>query len=283
MEVSSQTALGSFRNLSLGLRKVKDMKLKGKVAIITGAGRGLGRASALEMAKEGAYLVILSRTLPEIEATSRMIEKVGGNALSLKADISRPTNVQEAVDKAQSHFGKIDILMNNAAIIGPIRPLYEIDEGEWNICMDINLKGYFLFSKAVIPHMINQHRGKIINLTSGLGVMAMSLFGGYSIAKAGVIHLTRILAVELKDYNIQVNGLDPGVMDTKMQEKLRNLGPEVLGNDIYAEFSGFKQRGLLKPPERVAKLAVFLASEESNSITGENGTETHYMRLGYKG
>lgn len=259
------------------------MKLKGKVAIITGAGRGLGRASALEMAREGAHLVILSRTAPDIEATSRMVEELGGKALSLKADISRQKDVEEAVDKARSHFGKIDILMNNAAVTGPVKPLYEVDEQDWDICMDINVKGSFLFSKAVIPHMIRQKRGKIINVTSGLGVMAMSLFGGYSIAKAGIIHLTRILAEELKPHNIQVNGLDPGMMDTRMQEDLRNLGPEVLGDAIYAQFSGYKEKGLLKPPERVAKLAVFLASDESDSITGENGTEKHYMQLGYKG
>jgi len=259
------------------------MRLRGKVAIITGAGKGLGRASAVEMAREGAYLVILSRTSPEIEETSRMIEEAGGEVLPLKADISRATDVEEAVDKALSRFGTVDILMNNAAVIGPVRPLYEVDEKDWDMCMDINVKGYYLFSKAVIPHMIRQKRGKIINLTSGLGVMAMPLFGGYSIAKAGVIHLTKILAEELKPHNIQVNGLDPGVMDTKMQEDLRNLGPEVLGDAIYAEFSGYKEKGILKPPERVAKLAVFLASEESNSITGENGTETHYKRLGYTG
>jgi NAD(P)-dependent dehydrogenase (short-subunit alcohol dehydrogenase family) len=259
------------------------MKLKGKVAIVTGAGRGLGRTSAIEMAKEGAHLVIVSRTQPEIDATSRMIEEVGGKTLSLQGDISRPKDVEEAVNKAQSHFGGIDILMNNAAVTGPVKPLYEVDEGDWDVCMDINLKGSFLFSKAVIPHMIRQRGGKIINVTSGLGVMAMPLFGGYSIAKAGVIHLTRILAEELKPHNIQVNGLDPGVMDTKMQEDLRNLGPQVLGDKIYAEFSGYKEKGILKPPERVAKLAVFLASSESDSITGENGTEKHYVGLGYKG
>ena len=111
----------------------------------------------------------------------------------------------------------------------------------------------------------------------------MPLFGGFSIAKAGIIHLTKILAAELKAHKIQVNGLDPGVMDTRMQEELRNLGPEALGDKTYAEFSGLKEKGLLKPPERVAKLAVFLASGESDSITGENGTETHYTRFGYTG
>ena len=163
------------------------------------------------MAREGAQVVILGRTTPDMETTSRMVEEVGGKVLSVQGDISRPKDVEEAVDKAQSHFGKIDILMNNAAVIGPVKPLYEVDEEAWDICMDINVKGSFLFSKAVIPHMIRWKRGKIINVMSGLGVMAMPLFGGYSIAKAGVIHLTRILAEELKPHNIQVNGLDPGV------------------------------------------------------------------------
>jgi len=259
------------------------MRLKEKVAIITGAGRGLGRASALEMAKEGASVVILSRTTAEIEATSRMVEEVGGRVLPLTGDISRPTDVEEAVGKALSSFGKIDILMNNAAVIGPIGTLHEVDREEWNMGMDVILGGAFLFCKAVIPHMVNQRKGKIINVTSGLGLIAMPLFGVYSVAKAGVIHLTRILAEELRDYNIQVNGLDPGVMDTRMQEELRNLGPGVLGDEIHREFSGYKVKGILKPPEKVAHLAVFLASEESNSITGENGTESHYKRFGYGG
>ena len=259
------------------------MRLREKVAIITGGGRGLGRAAAVEMAKEGAQVVVLSRTSAEIEATSRIVEEGGGKALPLTGDISRPEDVEKAVDEAYSQFGRIDILMNNAATTGPVGRLYEIDEADWDSCMNTNVKGHYLFSRAVIPHMIRQKQGKIINVTSGLGVMAMPLFGGYSIAKAGVIHLTRILAEELKDHNIQVNGLDPGVMDTKMQEELRSLGPEVLGNAIYAEFAGYKERGLLKPPERIARLAVFLASEESNTITGQNGTEKHYMSLGYKG
>ena len=259
------------------------MRLKEKVAIITGAGRGLGSASALEMAKEGASVVILSRTTAEIEATSRIVEEVGGRALPLTGDISRPTDVEEAVDKALSSFGKIDILMNNAAVIGPIGKVHEVDREEWNRGMDVILGVTFLFCKAVIPHMVNQRGGKIINVTSGLGLIAMPLFGVYSVAKAGVIHLTRILAEELRDYNIQVNGLDPGVMDTRMQEELRNLGPGVLGDEIHREFSGYKVKGILKPPEKVARLAVFLASEESNSITGENGTESHYKGLGYGG
>lgn len=119
----------------------------------------------------------------------------------------------------------------------------------------------------------------IINVTSGLGEMVMPLFGAYSITKAGLIHLTKIMAEELKEYNIRVNGLDPGVMDTRMQEYLRGLGPEILGEKAYRDFLAMKQMGRLKPPEKAARLALFLASEESDSINGEIGTETFYKKL----
>jgi 3-oxoacyl-[acyl-carrier protein] reductase len=110
----------------------------------------------------------------------------------------------------------------------------------------------------------------------------MPFFGAYSVTKAGLIHLTKIMSEELECYNIQVNGLDPGVMDTRMQEEIRNLGPEILGDEMFHEFTSMKERGILKPPEKVAKLVVFLASGESDSITGENGTENFYTRLGYR-
>jgi 3-oxoacyl-[acyl-carrier protein] reductase len=173
--------------------------------------------------------------------------------------------------------------MNNAAIVGPLKSTFKIKEREWNQAMDINLKGVYLFSKAVIPHMIKQRRGKIINVISGLGEIVMPPFGAYSVAKAGLIHLTRFMAEELKDYDIQVNGLDPGIMDTRMQEEIRASGPEVLGMELYKQVLGWKKRGELKPPERVARLAVFLASGASDSFTGENGTETYYRKWGYRG
>jgi 3-oxoacyl-[acyl-carrier protein] reductase len=259
------------------------MKLKDKVAIITGAGRGLGRASAIEMAKEDASVAIISRTLSELTETANKIKAFGGNVLSIKADVSKGKDILKIVDKTISAFGKINILMNNAAIIGPIAPMFKVEDETWKATLDIILKGPFMLSKATISHMIKDGGGKIINVTSGLGVMAMPLFGAYSISKAGLIHLTRIMAEELSDYNIQVNGLDPGVMDTRMQEEVRAMGPEILGKDIYDEFLSMKLRGQLKPPEKVAKLALFLASDESNNIMGENGTESYYKRFGYHG
>jgi NAD(P)-dependent dehydrogenase (short-subunit alcohol dehydrogenase family) len=172
--------------------------------------------------------------------------------------------------------------MNNAAVLGPVKPLGEVRESEWNRVFGVNLKGPLLLSKAVIPHMAQQRKGKIINVTSGLGEMTLPFFGPYSMTKAALIHLTRILAGELRTGNIQVNGLDPGVMDTRMQEDARQMGPEILGDETYHRFTEMKKRGLLTSPERVAALAVFLASSEANHITGENGTEADFMKFGYR-
>jgi NAD(P)-dependent dehydrogenase (short-subunit alcohol dehydrogenase family) len=259
------------------------MKLNGKVAIITGAGRGLGRASAIEMANEGASLVILSRTPSELRETAERIKVLGREVLSIRADVSKPGDIKKVVQQALARFDAIDLLMNNAAIIGPLKVLFKVREKEWNGVLDINLRGVYLFSKAVIPHMIKQRRGKIINVISGLGEMVMPPFGAYSVAKAGLIHLTRFMAEELKDYDIQVNGLDPGIMDTRMQEEIRVAGPEVLGLELYRQVLGWKERRELKLPEKVARLAVFLASAASDPINGECGTETYYRKWGYRG
>lgn len=256
------------------------MRLKDKVAVITGAGRGLGRASALEMAREGASLVIMSRTASELRETARTI---GKNAVHVTGDVSRPADIEKAVGRAVASFGRVDVLMNNAAVVGPLGPLHEVDRKEWDYAMSVNLTAVLIFSRAVVPHMLRQGSGRIINVTSGLGEMVMPAFGAYSIAKGGVIHLTRIMAEELGDLGIRVNGLDPGVMDTRMQEEVRALDPSALGEEVHARFVEMKEQGRLAPPERAARLAVFLASEESGPLTGMNGTESMYRDFGFQG
>jgi NAD(P)-dependent dehydrogenase (short-subunit alcohol dehydrogenase family) len=257
------------------------MKLKGKVAIVTGAGRGLGRASAIAMAGEGADLVIVSRDPRELEGTAAAIMEKGGTVVTLEADLARHEDIERTIVTAVETFDGIDILMNNAAAIGPFKPCHEVPAEEWEYTLAVGLHAPFLLSRGAVPHMIRRGGGKIINVTSGLGEMVLSPFGAYSVTKAGLNHLTRFMAAELKGHNIQVNGLDPGVMDTRMQEKIRGAGAAVLGAELHRRFVNYQRDGLLAPPELVARLALFLASPESDGITGEIGGRKEFAFFGY--
>jgi len=257
------------------------MLLKNKVALITGAGRGLGRAAAIAMAREGASVALLSRTQSELEETAALVEKAGGKALVLPGDVSDERAVRDAVGRTVAELGTIGILLNCAAIVGPAAPVHEVDPDDWNYTLAVNLGGLRQACQEAIPHMIREGGGRIINVTSGLAQIIMPLFGAYSVSKAGVDHLTRIMALELSGYEIQVNGLDPGVMDTRMQEEIREMGPEVLGKPLHSQFVSFKETGSLKAPEEVAELAVFLASDNSVGITGEVGGTAEFSDFGY--
>jgi 3-oxoacyl-[acyl-carrier protein] reductase len=259
------------------------MKLRGKVVIVTGAGRGLGRAAAVAMAKEGANLIIVSRTPRELEETAAMIKGDGGTVVILEGDMALPEDVKRTVVTALESFGRIDILMNNAAIITPMKPCHEITEDEWRYALDVDLMAPIMLAREVIPTMIGQGGGKIINVTSGLAEIVLSPFAVYSVAKAALNHLTRIMAFELKKYNIQVNGLDPGLMDTRMQEEIRDAGTAALGVAVHRRFVDYREQGLLAPPEKLARLALFLASPESDDVTGEICGPIDFVRFGYLG
>ncbi|UCF89217.1 MAG: SDR family oxidoreductase [bacterium] len=257
------------------------MDLKGKVALITGGGRGLGRATAAAMAREGTSVAILSRTGSELEETASIVEKAGGKALVLPADVADERAVRKAVSRTVSELGALHLLVNCAAIVGPAAPVHEVDPDEWERTLAINLNGIRQVCQEAVPHMIEAGGGRIVNVTSGLADFVMPLFGAYSVSKAALNHMTRIMAEELRGFEIQVNGLDPGVMDTAMQEEIRSMGPEVLGKALHDQFVSFKETGSLRPPEEVARLVLFLTSDSSVGITGEIGGPAEYRDYGF--
>ena len=257
------------------------MKLDATTAMITGAGRGLGRAIALAMAREGARVSLMSRTETDLNEVRERIQQAGGTCLVFPGDVSQEPDVSKMVEDTLQETGRVDILVNNAAVIGPVRFLKDADGAAWRQTLAVNLHGACSCARAVAPHMKEQGAGKIINIASGLGEMPFPRFCAYAVSKAGIIQLTRSLSEELKPANIQVNAIDPGVMDTDMQKQIRDLGPEVLGRGLYDNFLNYWQSGALRNPDEVASLAIFLASSASDSITGRYGGLQDYARLGW--
>lgn len=255
------------------------MKLKGKTAIVTGAGRGLGRAIALVMSREGARTAIISRSADDLEEVAR---RMLGECFVFEGDVSKAEDARRMVRETKERFSSIDILVNNAGIIGPARFVEDADDRSWRETIDINLNGSFFFSKSVVPVMKEQGGGKIVNIVSGLGRMPFPKFCAYGVSKAGLIQLTLSLSEELEDMGIQVNAIDPGVMDTRMQEEIREMGADILGESIAQHFTEYKKEGYLKDPGEVAGLAVFLASSEADHLSGHVGTLNDYRELGWK-
>ena len=185
------------------------MKLEDKVAVVTGAGRGIGRAIALAFAREGADLVLAARTMTELEETAGGVRALGRNALAVKCDVSRRGDVTAMVGTALERFGRVDILVNNAGRITPLGPLVDSDSEEWLATISVNLGGVFRCCQAVLPIMRQQRAGKIINLSGGGATSASPYFSAYGASKTAVIRLTETLAEELKEYNIHATALWP--------------------------------------------------------------------------
>ena len=242
------------------------MKLAGKAAIITGAGRGIGRAIALAFAQEEADVLVASRTLSEVAETAEEVRALGRHALPLKVDVSNRDEVERMVAQALEEFGKLDILVNSAGIYGAIGPLVDNDPEKWVQTVRINLFGSFFCARAVLPVMIRQRRGRIINLSGGGATSPLPNFSAYASSKAAIVRLTETLAEEIKGFNIQVNAIAPGGVNTRLTDEI--LAAEAAaGEEMLARTRRQKETGGV-PPERAAALAVFLASEESDGLSG---------------
>ena len=228
------------------------MKLDGKVAIVTGSGRGIGRAIARLFAREGARVTVAARSKEQIDKVAAEIAASGGEALPVTTDVSDESSVQRLVDETLRRFGQIDILVNNAAINLPRINVIDIEPAQWRQVIDVNLNGTYLCARAVIPHMITRSTGKIINLSSIGGRKGAKGRGPYRASKAAVINLTETLAAECWPHGINVNCICPGGVDTDM---LRSISSGVLSGKVMR-------------PDQIAEVALYLASDESSAIAG---------------
>lgn len=242
------------------------MKLEGKSAIVTGGGRGIGRVIALGLAKEGADVLVFSRTFTEVETTAAEIRILGRRGIALRADVMSPDDISEVARRAINEFGQIDILVNNAGIQGPIGLLENNDVNAWIQTIYTYLVGTFLSCRAVLPHMMVRRQGKIINLSGGGAATSRPRFSAYAASKAGVVRLTEVLADEVMEFNIQVNAIAPGIANTRMIDEVLAAGEDA-GTQALAEARGCKETGGT-PLQKVADLAVFLCSSDSDGLTG---------------
>ena len=186
------------------------MQLKDKVALVTGGGRGIGRAIAIRFAKEGAAVAVTSRTAAEVNAVVEEIGRTGGRALGVAANLAADADCEKVIEAARQQFGRVDILVNNAGIFGPVKPCEEISPAEWDEAMAINLRAPFLLARLVLPEMYARGTGVILNISSVAAKMAYSWEAPYSASKAGLLGLTRCLAAEAARKGVRVNTLCPG-------------------------------------------------------------------------
>lgn len=235
--------------------------LSGKAAIVTGGSKGIGFGMAQALANAGADIVIVSRNLAEGEAAAEVIQAMGRKAIAVSCDVTVPAAVDSMVEKAVAAFGKIDILLNNAGM-NIRKPVVDLAEEDWDRVLDTNLKGIFLVAQRVGKEMIKQKSGKVINIASILGLIGLPMLGPYAASKGGIVQLTKVLALEWAQYNINVNAIAPAYIRTPMTETW--LADKERLNPILAA----TPLGRLGSVEDLAGPVVFLASDMASYITG---------------
>lgn len=240
-----------------------EIHLQGKVAVVTGASRGIGEAIAKTFAKHGAKVVLASRKIDGLERVRDEIQKDGGKAIAVACHTGDLAQVDAMVERATKEFGQVDVLVNNAATNPYFGPMMNLEWAAWDKTFDVNVKGYFAATRAVAKHLLDRKRpGSIVNIASVVGFMGSPLQGMYGMTKAAVISMTKTLAMELGSAKIRVNAIAPGLIDTKFASALTS------NDEIVTQVKARTALGRIGVPEEVASAALYLASEASSYTTG---------------
>jgi NAD(P)-dependent dehydrogenase (short-subunit alcohol dehydrogenase family) len=240
--------------------------LSGKVVLITGAGSGIGQATALAAAKQGARVIVSDVAVEGGGETVRLIEEAGGTAIFVKADVSKAAEVEALVERAVGTYGRLDCAVNNAGIEGVLAPTADYPEGVWDRVLGVNLTGVYLCMKYEIPRMLAAGGGSIVNMASILGLVGFANAPAYTAAKHGVVGLTKAAALEYSARGIRVNALCPAFIETPMvMERGVEAGTH---RDVYEQIAALHPIGRLGRPEEVAEAAIWLCSDAASFVTG---------------
>lgn len=246
-------------------------KLQGRIALVTGGGRGIGRAIALALAQEGAGIAVSARTAAELEEVVGVIRGKGGNARAFTCDLADPEAARRLIPQVSAELGPVEILVNNAGIgsSSDPRPLVDYDDKFWDLTLALNLTAPYLLSKAVLPAMLQRRWGRIINIASINGKVPSLHGAAYTASKHGLLGLTKVLALEVARDGITVNAICPGPVRTIMSDKRTQYDAKRLGVSVQEREQSLTPMGRILEPEEVAPLAVYLASDDARMVTGQ--------------
>jgi NAD(P)-dependent dehydrogenase (short-subunit alcohol dehydrogenase family) len=250
---------------------IKPHDLSGCVALVTGASRGIGQRLATRLAGGGAAVGLIARSEIELRRTEELIEKAGGTAAAATADVTDPAGLQEAIDRLRRRLGRFDLLVNNAGILGPVGPLWEVDADAWWTTMNVNVRGLVLCTRFVVPDMIAAGSGRVINVTSQAGVHRWPLVSGYSVSKAAAVKLTENLALEAGRYGISVFSVHPGLLPIGMSETAAGNEPTTSYERRVRDWAlGEIAAGRGADPTEAIELLMRLASGEGDRLSGRH-------------